>query len=316
MSILRPEVEELVLGCAELWPALSGRLFMTGASGFFGCWLLETLLFARERFALDLEIVALTRDPNRFQAKAPQLAGGVTLWPGEIVDFPFPSGAFSHIVHGAAEVGSGEGILDGGLRVLELAERCGAPRSLLISSGAVYGPNLGFIGEDHVLAPNTDYGRAKLQLEQAWRGVIARCFAFIGPYLSLSSGLAAADFLRDALEGRPLRVGGNGLTRRSYLYAGELAIWLWTLLLRGRPGRSYNVGSMHSVSVLELAHLIAAAAGGLPVEVLGESAGSDYLPDTSRIQTELGLAQTVHLPEAVARSWHWFKSTSIPSQST
>ncbi len=313
MSLLRPQVEALVLERADLWPALTGRLFITGASGFFGCWLLETLLFARERFALDLEVVALTRDPSGFHAKAPHLAGGVTLHQGDIVDFPFPSGPFAYVVHGAAEVGSGRGILEGGWRVLELAERCGVQRSLLISSGAVYGPGCGFLDEDHVLAPGTEYGLAKRQLEEAWGGVIARCFAFIGPYLSLKSGLAAADFLRDALAGRPLQVHGNGLTRRSYLYAGELAIWLWTLLLRGAPGRCYNVGSMESVTVLELAQLIAAAAGGLPVEVLGGSAGGDYLPDTRRIQTEMGLGQRIHLPEAVARTWGWFKSTPSPT---
>lgn len=307
MSQLRSEVEELVLGSAGLWPELArSRIFLTGASGFFGCWLLETLLFASDHYGLNLEVVALTRDPAGFLAKAPHLAGhsSVTLWPGDMVDFPFPDGTFSHIVHGAAEVNSAQGLLAGGRRVLELPSL----RFLLVSSGAVYAPGEGFLRETADTAPTSDYGRAKLQLEVACaeRAVLARCFAFLGPYLSLTSGLAAADFLREALAGRPLELGSNGLTRRSYLYAGDLAIWLWTLLLRGTPGRAYNVGSMHITTVLELAQRIA---GSLPVRVLGEKAGGDYLPDTQRAQQELGLAQTVDLQAAVERTLDWFKST-------
>lgn len=314
MSLLCSEVTELVLASAELWSRLAGRrIFLTGASGFFGCWLLETVLFANHHYSLGLEVVALTRDPARFLEKWPHLAQQITLWQGDMGDFPFPEGSFSHVIHGAAEVGSGAGLLEGGLRVLEFTRQCEAERCLLVSSGAVYGSAPGFVTEQHPLAPNTDYGRAKLQLEQAWglRATIARCFTFIGPYLSLHAGFAASDLLRDALAGRPLQIHGNGLTRRSYLYAGELSVWLWTLLLNGTVGRSYNVGSQQANSVAELADQIAEAAGGLPIQVLGESAGNDYLPDTTRIRTELGLQQRISLPEAVARTWRWLRSTPL-----
>ena len=307
MSQLRCEVAELVLGSADLWPALTnGRIFLTGASGFFGCWLLETLLFASDHFDLKTEIVALTRDPQRFTARAPHLAGhpAVTLWQGDMQDFTVPPGSFSHIVHGAAEVNSDRGLLQGGQRVLSIQ----AERFLLVSSGAVYGQADGFISEDQTPAPTTPYGQAKLQLKEACRGraVIARCFAFLGPYLSLTSGLAAADFFKDALADHPLRLQSNGQTRRSYLYAGDLAIWLWTLLLRGQVRRCYNVGSDRVTTVLELARQIA---GPLPVEVLGDSAGSDYLPNVTRAGLELGLKQTVSLQAAIARTLNWFKST-------
>ncbi|MFN8611344.1 MAG: NAD-dependent epimerase/dehydratase family protein [Vulcanimicrobiota bacterium] len=315
MSLLRHQLAELIQASSQLWSGLAGaRLFITGASGFFGCWLLETLLFARSRFGLELEVVALTRDPVAFLERTPHLAGAITLVQGDVRDFPFPNGPFSHVVHAAAEVGSGEGILAGGLRVLRMAERSQAGHCLLVSSGAVYGPSSQFIKEEDDLAPLSEYGKAKLELERVWeeRAVSARCFAFLGPYLSLDSGLAAADFFHDALAGQPLRVQGNGLTQRSYLYAGELAVWLWTLLLKGKPGRAYNVGSMQAVPVLELAELIASVAGGLPVQVLGNKAGNDYLPDTTRIQKELGVTQSIALPEAVARTWAWFKSTPWP----
>ena len=121
---------------------------------------------------------------------------------------------------------------------------------------------------------------------------IARGFAFLGPYLPLDVHFAAGNFLRDGLRGGPVRVGGDGTPYRSYLYAADLAVWLWTLLFRAAPCRPYNVGAEEAVSIAELARCIAAHFGvGVQVArpaVPGRPA-ERYVPAARRAREELGL---------------------------
>lgn len=46
------------------------------------------------------------------------------------------------------------------------------------------------------------------------------------------------------------------LTSRSYLYAADMAARLWAMLIKGQPGRAYNVGSDASISIKSLAERV------------------------------------------------------------
>ena len=321
----------------ELWEELRGQqIFITGGTGFFGCWLLESFTWANEQLRLNARATVLTRNPARFRSVAPRLAGhtALELVAGDVRDFRFPAGQFSHIIHAAtasavAPSASEElqTIVHGTERVLEFAQKAGCGKLLFTSSGAVYGkqpPEMSHVSEEYGGAPNpllasSSYAEAKrlaeLQCVLAAQGSrleakIARCFAFVGPYMNLNVHFAIGNFLRDQMHGGPIVIKGDGTAVRSYLYASDLAIWLWTMLFRAASGRAYNVGSEEAVSIAELARTVARVSQPeVEVRIEGEPTGAPaarYVPSTARAQQELGLKQRVGLAEAIARSRNWF----------
>ena len=144
----------------------------------------------------------------------------------------------------------------------------------------------------------------------ALEAVIARPFAFIGPHLPLDGHFAIGNFIGAALAGRPIRISGDGTPLRSWLYMADLSIWMWTLLLRGERNRAYNVGSETAFSIADAARLTAETLRpGSPVEIVGvpedRAPMNSYVPSTDRARSELGLRQTIDLPEALRRTAAW-----------
>jgi nucleoside-diphosphate-sugar epimerase len=334
---------DLVLAqTSGLWEELRGaRVFVTGGTGFFGCWLLETFLWANDHLGLGSSIVVLTRNGSAFARKAPHLAfhPAVTLHDGDVRTFEFTDGAFSHVIHAATYSGAtGDGsdrlqmfdtIVGGTRRTLEFARRSGARRLLLTSSGAVYGrqpAELTHVPEEYAGGPDPAskgqvYAEAKraaellcaLYADAHLQPTIARCFAFVGPYLPLDVHFAVVSFIRDALRGGPIRVSGDGTPYRSYLYAADLAIWLWTILLVGTAMRPYNVGSAAAVTIQELARIVARTVGSdLPIEVAQQSIAATpverYVPDITRAEAELGLRPIVSLADGIGRTVAWHRT--------
>ncbi len=321
---------------AAVWEALRGqRLFVTGGTGFVGCWLLEALLAGHERFGLGLELTVLTRAPGRFRAKAPHLAGhpAVRLLAGDVTDLAGVDGPFDTILHVATDVASPgadplrvyRDIVAGTEQTLALAARAGVTRYLLTSSGAVYGrqpADCPLVPESHPGAPattdlNSAYGQAKRASEfllachareHGTAARIARCFALVGPYMALDAQFAIGNFIRDSLAGAPVRVGGDGTPLRSYLYAADLAVWLLTILVNG-DAQPYNVGSSQAISVAELARHVSRTLRGAEDVVVAQAATpgqapARYVPATARA-AGLGLREYTDLSAAIRATAAW-----------
>ncbi len=324
---------------SHVWDGLRGaRIFITGGTGFFGRWLLESLAWANDRLGLGASAVVLTRDPARFASKAPHLVArtDLTFMQGDVRDFSFPDGRFTHLIHAATEATVTlnveqplvmlDTIVAGTRRALDFAVHAGIKRFLLTSSGAVYGrqpPDLSHVPETYLGAPDTTdpnaaYGEGKRMAETlccmyarrfGLESSIARCFAFVGPYLPLDAHFAAGNFLRDAFAGGPIRVGGDGTPYRSYLHAADLAIWLWTLLVSGPSTVPVNVGSDEAVSIANLAGKVAELAMTEVVIAKPPTPGAAtarYVPDVCKAK-QLGLQIRLGLEDALQRTFDWIK---------
>ena len=345
---LANDLDHILAHTTGLWNELCGkRIFITGGTGFFGCWLLESLAWANDKLGLDATALALTRDPQAFRRKAPHLAShpAIQFHIGDVRAFDFPVGEFSHIIHAATEANAKlndenpllmfDTIVEGTRRTLEFAQRCGAKNFLLTSSGAVYGKQpsqMPQIPEDYPGGPDpTDphsaYGEGKRASEMlctfyakqfGLEAKIARCFAFVGPYLPLDTHFAIGNFIRDGLRGGPIQVNGDGTPYRSYLYAADLAIWLWTILLRGETCRPYNVGSEESITIAELAHMVAQSftppvAVKIARAIVPGQPAERYVPAIRRAKAELDLSQWIALSTAIQRTISWHKHTDEAS---
>jgi dTDP-glucose 4,6-dehydratase len=311
------------------------RLFLTGGTGLFGRWMLESLLWANDRLGLGARVAVLVRQPGAWREAAPHLANhpALTIHQGDLLTFKFPPEKFSHFIHLAAPSGPSQNsdplalfdILVGGTRrVLELAVQAGAERFLYVSSGAVYGRHVKTAREvdetcreaPDPLDPASCYDEGKRAAELLcalyWRqrrlpAVVARCFSVVGPFLPLDWHYAAGNFIRDALAGGPVRVAGDGSPERSYLYLADLALWLWVILAEGRPGRAYNVGGDETVSIGELARRTAACfSPALEVDIACQPQPGQtphrYVPSLRRAGEELHLKPRLGLDEALRRT--------------
>ena len=335
------DLDEILQATRPLWDEMrEQRLFLTGGTGFFGCWLVESFLHVNRALALDAHLTVLSRDPERFLDKVPHLRGeaALTLHPGDVRDFHFPEGEFPYVIHAATEASARQlaehphqmlsTILAGTERTLDFAAAAGTRKLLLTSSGAVYGPQPAtlthvpedFAGAPDPLLPQSVYGEGKRASElmcalAAQSGIevkVARCYAFLGPHLPLDAHFAAGNFLGDALAGRSIAIASDGTALRSYLYASDLATWLWTMLFCAPSLRAYNVGSEDAVSIRELAEVAAFAVNPATLITVAKAATPGalpprYVPATSRVRQELSLRQTVPLDEAFRRTAAWHR---------
>lgn len=309
---ISPEDRQHILShTSDLWPMLQGqRLFITGATGFYGKWLLEAIATANERLDTRISATLLSRDPNHFAHAHPELArhSGLDWLAGSTADFVYPTGKFDALIDfatpSAVEVGAGgtaliDTTLAGTCRLIEFARQSGLHRVLYASSGAVaHGTN--------------EYADLKRRSESLWLTsgldcIITRGYSFIGPYLPLTDKFAAGSFIRDALAGVSV-ILRDGTPLRSYLYAADMSIWLLKLLAQGKPGQAYDMGSDQPVSIAQLARKITAVTGTEVIDsgtAVHDQPAPAYLPQLGPEHQALGLKVWIDLDEAISRTLQW-----------
>ena len=331
-AVIREDLDNIVETCGGAMHRLSGSsLLLTGGSGFVGRYLVESVIRFNEISGDAPCILTLTtRQPEllilRYRPQVDANEVVVVKWTG--VDAGGLAGRrWDYVIHGAATADpvrvaqDPEGIFRDAISmaasVVDVAKSSDARRIVLISSVAVYGdqpPTLAELPETFRGAPDLSsataaYGEAKRVSELLFRlsGLdqrVARVFSLIGPYQDLGSSFAVTELIRQAENRGPLQLTSDGNARRSYIYATDLTVFLFNLLLGDVQHDVYNVGCrLGTASVGEVAQAIADIFGGLEVRRSATAARQrNYVPELDRLYEAYG--PQVGLREGLLRTCH------------
>lgn len=332
------DLEHVLHNTQDIWESFREKsIFLTGGTGFFGKWLLESFIYANEKLNLNARLTTLTRDPESFLQEFPfynQYSNSVKFVKGDILSFDFNlEDKFQYIIHAATAASESlnkgnpllmlDTITVGTRRVLDFALTQPIESFLFISSGAIYGKqpfDVSHINESQsfkidINNPNSAYAEGKriaelycsTYFEKLGLPVkIARCFAFVGPYLPLDTHFAIGNFINNVLKNEDIEIKGDGSSKRSYMYASDLIIWLLNILIKGNYNDPYNVGSDECISIKELASSITQLTeSNLSIKILGEVVDIDkvdnYCPCTLKAG-KFNLSLKISLKDSILKT--------------
>lgn len=247
-------------------------ILVTGGCGFIGSHLVD-------RLCRDRKVVVLDKNPKDFG------------WPenvktvkGDIRDSEVVKEVSSDaevICHLAAHVKVFDSVrnpvpdmkinIGGTLNVLEAAREYGA-QVIFASSGAVYGnPQYTPIDEKHPKKPLSPYGISKMAGEHYCRfytetyGLKTTVLRFSNVYGPRNKKAVIYNFIRNALDERPLRINGDGKQVRDFVYVEDI-VQAILLTLKSKKSEIFNIGTGKGISVLKLAEILTSILGKLEIQ--------------------------------------------------
>jgi CDP-glucose 4,6-dehydratase len=311
-------------------------VFVTGASGIVGSWLVRSLL------AAGASVVALLRDEDprcelarsgddRRVTRVRGALEDVALLERALVEYEvdvvFHLGAQTQVRHAQRQpFGTLEANVRGTYNLLEAARRVDRPVNALVvaSSDKAYGESQTLpYTEDHPLAGRNIYDASKSAgdlLASAYASSyelplgIARCGNIYGGG-DLNWDRIVPGTIRSLLRGDHPIIRSDGTPRRDYLFVDDAVTGYLTLgeaLMNGREhGEAFNFGHGEPVAVLELVEEISRAVGRTDLAPIVQSGAPNEIPvqwlDATKARTHLGWAPTFTLQEGLERTVEWYR---------
>ncbi len=312
-------------------------ILITGGTGFVGSWTARALAWLNDEFDFKCQIILLARSPEKLEKLDAKLykREDITFIRSDVRSIHNLPQNINYIIHSAATpdnrvhmsdpVSTMDVIAMGTKAVMEAATRLVDLEAIVhISSGQVYGTESfneetlnknmlgGFLKNDI----RSIYPEAKRHSETiclAYRSqyklpiIIVRAFSFIGPYQDLNKPWAINNFMQEALNSQPMRIVGNGMPQRSYLYASDMATWLLAILASGTRGTTYNLGSSKGISLVEVTDEINSILFK-EVDVMIQNLDDDsskFIPSIEHIKKELDVEEVFSFKEALEHTIKW-----------
>ncbi len=199
-------------------------------------------------------------------------------------------------------------------------------RFLHVSTDEVYGtlgPE-GYFTEESPFRPNSPYAASKASSDHLVRAyhhtyglpaLTTNCSNNYGPYHFPEKLIPL--MILTSLRGEPLPVYGDGQQVRDWLYVEDHCRAVLTVLERGRPGETYNIGGHNERTNLDVVKTICAlldelVPDGSPHESLitfvADRPGHDrrYAIDAGKIERELGWRPAETLESGMEKTVRWY----------
>ena len=313
---------------------IAGRVLVTGAAGFIGSTLVDTLLRS-ETPVLGVDAFTSNYDPAQKRAN---LVSALQDPRFQLVEADLRSAKLepllegvSHVVHLAALPGVraswgdpfrayAEHNVVVTQRLLEAIRLQPVERAVVASSSSVYGLPTRFpTPEDENPRPLSPYGVTKLATEGLihayWASfrlslVGLRYFTVYGPRQRSDMGIH--QFFEAARAGTPVSIYGDGTQTRDFTFVDDaVSATLEALRRPGVPGLVYNVGGGHRVSLQDLLAQIELVSGhAIERRFVAAPPGDprDTSADTTRARRDLGYEPRTDLTQGLRRQWEWHTS--------
>jgi dTDP-glucose 4,6-dehydratase len=328
---------------------LSSPILITGGAGFIGSsfvlqWLAQqqapVTVFDKLTYAGNLENLASVAGDSRYRFVCGDIVEGALV--RRVLDEQRPSA----IVHFAAEshvdrsiLGPAEFIrtnIEGTFQLLEAvrgywselpAEQQRAFRFLHVSTDEVYGsltPTAPAFTEETPYAPNSPYSASKAASDHLVRAyhhtyglpvLTTNCSNNYGPRQFPEKLIPLV--IQNALKGQPLPIYGDGQNVRDWLYVEDHCDGIRTVLDRGIPGQTYNIGGRQEMSNLELVRQLCAILDDLKpanapyaslINFVKDRPGHDrrYAMDIAKIERELGWQPRETFASGLRKTIEWY----------
>lgn len=201
-------------------------------------------------------------------------------------------------------------------------------RFVHVSTDEVFGDlpfDGGIFTEHSPYKPSSPYSASKAasdHLARAWFEtyrlpvIVTNCSNNFGPYQYPEKLIPVV--IRNALNGRPIPIYGEGRNVRDWLYVEDHATALKLVLERGRPGERYNIGGNAERSNLDLARTICTILDderprsdrphANQITFVADRPGHDrrYAIDAAKIRTELGWRPSDSFENSLRKTVLWY----------
>jgi dTDP-glucose 4,6-dehydratase len=214
----------------------------------------------------------------------------------------------------------------GTLRLLEYASSNDA-RLIFASTSEIYGDPLVspqqeiYWGNVNPIGPRSVYDEAKrfgetlvahFQRERLANAGIVRIFNTYGPNMDAYDGRVVSNFIRQALQGKPLTIYGSGEQTRSFCYIDDLVRGIMAMAQTTQPG-PINLGNPEERTLLNLSELvleITRSSSTLEFFELPEDDPKQRCPDISRARALLGWEPKVDISTGIMRTAEWISKNN------